>query len=124
MYRNIMYIRMMYSKELVKGTLNAIVLNLLSENGRMYGYEIFSRVKQMTDKKILLKDGSLYPALKKLTALGFLTTEEETVSGRKRKYYKITEEGSLRKSEYLLEIKDFFKTMDKVLSPKTSESWS
>ncbi|MFT6360366.1 MAG: DNA-binding PadR family transcriptional regulator, partial [Saprospiraceae bacterium] len=30
----------MYSKELLKGTLQTIILKLLSENGRMYGYEI------------------------------------------------------------------------------------
>ncbi len=114
-----MYICSMYSKELVKGTLNVIVLNLLSQNGRMYGYEIFSRVKELTNEKILLKDGSLYPALQKLTKLGLLTVEEEIVGGRKRKYYNLTEEGTVRNQEYLIEIKDFFQTMSIVLSPKT-----
>ncbi|MFT4722968.1 MAG: PadR family transcriptional regulator PadR [Saprospiraceae bacterium] len=117
-----MYICTMYSKELVKGTLNVIVLNLLAENGRMYGYEIFSRVKEVTDEKILLKDGSLYPALQKLTKLGLLTVEEEIVGGRKRKYYKLTGEGRVRNHEYLAEIKDFFQTMNKILSPNTSNA--
>jgi PadR family transcriptional regulator PadR len=105
-----MYICTMYSKELVKGTLNVIVLNLLAENGRMYGYEIFSRVKEVTDEKILLKDGSLYPALQKLTKLGLLTVEEEIGEGR------------VRNHEYLAEIKDFFQTMNKILSPNTSNA--
>ena len=70
----------MYSKELVKGTLNAIILNLIEENGRMYGYEIFSQVKEMTEGKVLLKDGSLYPALQKLTKSGVLSISEEMVN--------------------------------------------
>jgi hypothetical protein len=47
----------MYSKELLKGTLSAILLKLLAENGRMYGYEISQKVKEITDGKIQLKDG-------------------------------------------------------------------
>ena len=40
-----------------------MVLKLLEENHKMYGYEISQKVKELTDGKILLKDGSLYPAL-------------------------------------------------------------
>jgi DNA-binding PadR family transcriptional regulator len=45
----------MYSKELLKGTLSTILLTLLDEKGRMYGYEITQAVKERTDGKILLK---------------------------------------------------------------------
>jgi len=46
MYCIFMYICTMYSKELLKGTLSVIILNLLSEKRRMYGYEIFQQVKE------------------------------------------------------------------------------
>jgi len=108
----------MYSKELVKGTLKAIILNLLHKHGRMYGYEIYSEVKQSTEGKIILKDGSLYPALKKLTTNKLVTAETETVNGRLRKYYKLTPEGVVKKDEYLAEIKDFISSISKVLSPE------
>lgn len=108
----------MYSKELIKGTLHTIILNLLAENGRMYGYEIFSRVKELTDDKIVIKDGSLYPALKKLTQLGFLTVEEEKVSGRTRRYYTLTKKGKTKKVESLSEFHDFFKTISNILTPQ------
>ena len=52
--------------ELIKGTLSLIILSLLSRRA-MYGYEITQKVKEITDGKILLKDGSLYPALHKMT---------------------------------------------------------
>ena len=53
----------MFSKELLKGTLKPIILKLLSENDKMYGYEIVQAVKQLTDEKIVIKEGSLYPLL-------------------------------------------------------------
>jgi len=44
----------MYSKELLKGTLSVIILKLLAERGKMYGYQITQLVKQLSDDKILL----------------------------------------------------------------------
>ena len=56
----------MISKDLLKGTLKTIVLKLLEENGRMYGYEITREVERLTEGKIQLSWGALYPALHKL----------------------------------------------------------
>ncbi|MCK4408408.1 MAG: helix-turn-helix transcriptional regulator, partial [Bacteroidales bacterium] len=50
----------MYSQELIKGTLQTIILKLLSENERMYGYEITRKVKEITKKKINITEGALY----------------------------------------------------------------
>ena len=110
-----MYIYSMYSKELLKGTLSAIILNLLAENGKMYGYEIFQRVKEQSDGKILLKDGSLYPALQKMTKDGLLSFEEEFIGKRVRKYYYLTAKGKSEKVRYLEELKDFLATLNKLV---------
>ncbi|MDV3310045.1 MAG: PadR family transcriptional regulator [Cyclobacteriaceae bacterium] len=113
-----MYIEFMYSKELLKGTLSAIVLKLLSEEERMYGYEISMRVKDLSGGKILLKDGSLYPALQKMTHDGLLSFTEEQVGGRVRKYYYITKAGREKKVAYLEELRDFMETLSKVVFPQ------
>ena len=110
-----MYISSMYSKELLKGTLSAIILNLLAENGKMYGYEIFQRVKELSDGKILLKDGSLYPALQKMTKGGLLSYQEEAIGKRVRKYYYLTTEGESEKVRRLEELKDFLATLSKLV---------
>jgi DNA-binding PadR family transcriptional regulator len=107
----------MYSKELLKGTLSAIILKLLSEQDRMYGYEISMRVKELSDGKILLKDGSLYPALQKMTADGLLSFKEEEVGGRIRKYYYITKLGQKEKTVFVEELKDFMTTLNKIVFP-------
>jgi PadR family transcriptional regulator PadR len=108
----------MYSKELLKGTLSAILLKLLAENGRMYGYEISQKVKEITDGKIHLKDGSLYPALQKMTADGLLTYEEEFIGKRVRKYYVLTTKGTEETTVYLDELKDFIATLNKIVFPQ------
>jgi PadR family transcriptional regulator PadR len=105
----------MYSKELLKGTLEVIVLKLLSEHDKMYGYELSQKVKEETEGKIHLKDGSLYPALHKLTKDGLLTYEEVNIGKRVRKYYKLTSKGEEQKIELLAEMRDFIATIQKVI---------
>ncbi len=83
----------MFSKELLKGTLSAIILKLPADEGKMYGYEMVQRVHKLSGNKILIKDGSLYPALQKMTEDGLVTFKEETAGGRVRKYYSLTPKG-------------------------------
>ncbi|WP_421877184.1 PadR family transcriptional regulator [Marinoscillum sp.] len=105
----------MYSKELLKGTIGVMVLKLLEENEKMYGYEISQRVKELTDGKILLKDGSLYPALHKLLNDGILGYEEQSIGKRVRKYYFLTKKGKKEKDTQMAELKDFLETIQKVI---------
>ena len=59
---------MNYSPELIKGTLKTIILKLLADNGRMYGYEITQRVRELTSERIQITEGALYPTLHALEA--------------------------------------------------------
>ena len=108
----------MYSKELLKGTLKPIILKLLSENGRMYGYEIVQAVKVLSDEKILVKEGSLYPLLHSLTKEGILKTEPVMIGKRVRKYYTLTKEGKTATANSLSELSDFLKTIEQIISTK------
>lgn len=107
----------MFSKELLKGTISAIVLELLSKQDRMYGYEISQKVRELSDGKIQLKDGSLYPALQKMTADGLLTFREEEVGGRIRKYYSLTKQGHKEHVASVAELKDFIETLNRIVFP-------
>ena len=111
-----MYLCPMYSKELLKGTLSAIVLKLLAENGKMYGYQITQKVKQLSDDKILLKEGSLYPALHKLKDDGLISVVTENIGNRVRHYYSLTEEGNKLRIEKEAELKDFINTINKIIT--------
>lgn len=111
-----MYLCSMYSKELLKGTLSAIILKLLAENGRLYGYQITQMVKLLSDDKILLKEGSLYPALHKLKDDGLIEVETENIGKRVRHYYSLTPEGIKVKLEKETELKDFINTINKIIT--------
>ena len=108
----------MYSRELLKGILKPIILKLLSENGKMYGYEIVQRVKELSGDKILIKEGSLYPALHTMTSEGYLQTESAIVGNRTRKYYKLTSSGKGKVSMALEELLDFAQTLKTIFEPK------
>ena len=111
-----MYLQTMYSKELLKGTLSAIIFKLLADNERMYGYQIAQKVKELSDSKILIKEGSLYPALHKLKEDDLVTIETVNIGKRVRRYYKLTSKGIVIKSEKVSEIEDFITTIKNILS--------
>jgi len=101
----------MYSSELIKGTLKTIVLNLLKGQGKMYGYEITQRVKELTKGKIQITEGALYPTLHALEDAGEVFTETEHIGKRIRKYYTLTEQGLVSVTQRINEFSDFIQTM-------------
>lgn len=111
---------MIYSSELIKGTLKTIVLKLLKDNQRMYGYEITQRVKELTGDRIQITEGALYPTLHALESEGLVTTEAEYIGKRVRKYYSLSKEGTGRAEEKVNELAEFMNTMKFLLDIKTA----
>ena len=105
----------MHSTELLKGTLQTIILKILADHGNMYGYEITQKVKELSDGTILLTEGALYPMLHKMEAEGLLATETETIGKRIRKYYALTPQGKYAVENKVDEFIAFIKTMSAVL---------
>ncbi|WP_396178553.1 PadR family transcriptional regulator [Flavobacterium sp.] len=110
----------MKNSQLYKGSLVTIIMKLLEENGRMYGYEITQKVKEITKGDLNITEGALYPALHKLEADGLLDVEVEKVDNRMRKYYKLTEKGTTETVNRLAELEDFIKNMQSIVNPKLS----
>lgn len=113
-----MYYCLMYSKDLIKGTLQPIILQLLQEKKRMYGYEITQEVKLRSAGKIEITEGALYPTLHKLEADGILQTEKEFIGKRVRKYYSLTSAGNAHVTQIVREFQDFLNTMRILLQSK------
>ena len=108
----------MYNKELIKGTLQTIILKLLSEKEKMYGYEITQHIKEMTKGDMVITEGALYPALHRLEANGLIFSELVNVGGRKRKYYLLSEDGQESVSTQLDELTGFLNNLELILSLK------
>ncbi|OYQ33297.1 PadR family transcriptional regulator [Flavobacterium cyanobacteriorum] len=107
----------MKNSSLYKGSLTTIIMKLLEENGRMYGYEITQKVKQITAGELTITEGALYPALHKLESEGLLDVEVERVDNRLRKYYKLTESGEKETVNKMAELEEFIRNMQSILSP-------
>lgn len=107
----------MISKELLKGSLKSIILKLLSENGRMYGYELTQKMEELSEGKIKFTVGALYPILHKLENDGVVITESEIINNRVRIYYKLTKTGESTAQEKINELKEYIETMGLLLKP-------
>lgn len=108
----------MQSPELLKGSLQTIILKILKDHGKMYGYEITQRVKALSEGRILLTEGALYPALHKLEDEGILKTETVSIGKRIRKYYVLTADGKVVARDRVAEFVDFVGIMRNVLQVK------
>lgn len=108
----------MKNQKLYKGSLQTIILKLLKENDKMYGYEITQKVKELTKGELSITEGALYPALHKLEADGLLDVEVKNIGNRLRKYYKLTESGTKETINRLAELEEFIKTMQTIVNPK------
>ena len=110
---------MIYSSELIKGTLKTIVLKMLADNKKMYGYELTQKVKELTRDKIQITEGALYPTLHALEDDGLVTAEVEYIGKRVRKYYTLSASGKTKTKEKVNELTDFMNTMKFLLDIKT-----
>jgi PadR family transcriptional regulator, regulatory protein PadR len=80
-------------RELRRGTLELIVLHLLSP-GEAYGYEIVSKLTAETNGALEVTDGTLYPVLYRLERAQLVSVRWETQErGVPRKYYRLTDAG-------------------------------
>ena len=107
----------MKDTKLLKGTLQTIILKLLSGTKRMYGYEMTQKVKELTQGKVKITEGALYPALHKLEAEGILEVEMVEMDHRVRKYYRLTQKGKVETQTKLQELEEFIQQVQKILSP-------
>ena len=102
-------------RELKRGSLELIVLHLLSP-GEAYGYEIVSRLTADSDGALAVSDGTLYPVLYRLERAGFVAVRWETPArGVPRKYYRLTDTGRQELARLTHEWTTFAEALTKLL---------
>jgi PadR family transcriptional regulator, regulatory protein PadR len=85
--------------ELLQGTLDLLILKAVSL-GPLHGYGVLLRIEQISQKRLLIQQGSLYPALYRLEHQALITSEwGESENKRKAKYYRLTAAGRRRLKE-------------------------
>ena len=79
--------------ELIRGTFDLLILKTLSW-GPMHGLGVLRWIESVTDQRLLIEEGALYPALHRLEQRGWISAEWGfSESNRKAKYYRLTPTG-------------------------------
>lgn len=84
-----------FQKELNAGIVALVLLATLADASEpLYGYQIAKQLEHSASDPGIMKQGTLYPVLRSLSAAGLLDSRvEPSVSGPPRRYYTITEAG-------------------------------
>jgi len=78
----------------LQGTLDLLILKTLARGGPQHGYAIAQRIHHITEDSLRIEEGSLYPALQRMTADKWLRAQWGTTdTGRKARVYTITPVG-------------------------------
>ncbi|MCL5071009.1 MAG: PadR family transcriptional regulator [Actinobacteria bacterium] len=94
-----------------KGVLELCVLSLLIKQNR-YGYDLVNEIS----KSIEISEGTIYPLLRRLKNVGYVTTYlQESQEGAPRKYYKLTSSGEKITEEMKKDWDDFVEKVNNLL---------
>lgn len=113
---------MKINKELLKGSISIMILSLLAKKN-MYGYQMMQELKVISKDTFELKEGTLYPLLHGLEKDGAIESYWfDTEEGRRRKYYKITEDGRELLKQKKHEWSFFVDAINSVIGGELNES--
>jgi transcriptional regulator len=83
-----------HAKGPLPGTLGFLILRVL-QAGSLHGYAIAQRLHQLSNQELAVEEGSLYPALQRLLANGWVVGDWEiSESGRRVRSYRLTASGA------------------------------
>lgn len=102
--------------DVLRGHLDALILAVV-EGQPLHGYAIIEALQLRSGGEIDLPTGTVYPALRRLEASGYLTSSWSRVSGRKRRTYTLSRGGRRALDAQRQEWRRFAEVMDGLLRP-------
>jgi PadR family transcriptional regulator PadR len=83
-----------HTNDRLQGTIDLLILKALARGGPLHGYAIAQRIHQATGDSLRIEEGSLYPALQRMTGDKWLRAQWGTTdTGRRARFYTITPAG-------------------------------
>jgi len=105
---------------LLQGTLDLLILRTL-QFGPAHGHAIAKHIQRTSDDMLQVETGSLYPALHRLEAQGWIGASWETSDkGKRAKYYRLTAAGKKQLAAEHSRWEQFSRAMGRVLNPETT----
>jgi transcriptional regulator len=78
----------------LQGSLDLLVLKILSRRPRLHGYAIMTAIQEISDDVLRAEEGSLYPALHRMVEAGWIRAQWITKdTGRRARIYELTADG-------------------------------
>jgi PadR family transcriptional regulator len=101
--------------ELLQGTLDLLILKILAL-GPNHGWDIWSRIRQMSRETLTASQGSLYPALHRLELAGDIESKMmATDNNRRARVYTLTRAGRRRLESEIKQWDAFVASMQRIL---------
>lgn len=102
--------------DLVQGTVDLLILKTIAA-GRVHGWAIAQRIKQISGDVLILNQNALYPALHRLEEQGWLRSEwGDSENNRRAKYYSLTRAGRKRLTQEVAQWRRLSSAIDVVVT--------
>ena len=104
------------ARQLSSDLMDGLVLSLLSSED-LYGYALTKQVQE----RFSVSESTMYPVLRRLKAKGWVTTYDEPLEGRNRRYYKISDDGRAEMTRVQEEWRVFSHNVNDLMMPAEGE---
>lgn len=102
--------------DLLQGTLDVLVLKILT-HGTLHGWGISQRIQQISQDVLQVNQGSLYPALYRLEAKGWIRSSwGASENNRRARFYELTRAGRRQLAEETESWERFAQAVGRVLA--------
>ena len=98
----------------IRGNLDLLLLSVLSA-GPAHGYHVITALRARSDGEFDLAEGTVYPALHGLESAGLVTSDWQSVDGRRRRVYRLSDHGARELADQALQWRRFSVAVDSVL---------
>ncbi|MEW5815148.1 MAG: PadR family transcriptional regulator [Spirochaetota bacterium] len=107
-----------YDPDQLRGNTESMLLFLIDELEQTYGYRIIKEIERRSGGFFRFKEGTVYPALRKLENEGLLKGEWKKLrGGQERRYYRVTAKGKEVLQKKLAMWHNFARAMELIFNP-------
>ncbi|GAB3391896.1 helix-turn-helix transcriptional regulator [Humibacter soli] len=98
----------------IRGNLDLLLLSALS-SGPAHGYHVITALKTRSEGEFDLAEGTVYPALHSLESAGLVQSDWQSVEGRRRRVYRLSDTGAKELADQAVQWRRFSVAVDNVI---------